>query len=77
MADVVVYSYEVGNEKPDQRIYQLACERLGVDPREVVMVDDVEANVVAARDVGMRAVLFQTTAQAITDVEACLADWTG
>jgi FMN phosphatase YigB (HAD superfamily) len=41
------------------------------------MVDDVEANVVAARDVGMRAVLFQTTAQAITDVEACLADWTG
>jgi HAD superfamily hydrolase (TIGR01509 family) len=77
MADVVVYSYEVGIEKPDQRIYQLACERLGVDPREVVMVDDVEANVVAARDVGMRAVLFQTTAQAITDVEACLADWTG
>jgi HAD superfamily hydrolase (TIGR01509 family) len=76
MADVVVYSYEVGIEKPDQRIYQLACERLGVDPREVVMVDDVEANVVAARDVGMRAVLFQTTAQAITDVEACLADWT-
>jgi len=25
----------------------------------------------------MRAVLFQTTAQAITDVEACLADPTG
>jgi putative hydrolase of the HAD superfamily len=77
MADVVVYSYEVGIEKPDQRIYLLTCERLGVHPSDGVMVDDVEANVVAAREVGMRAVLFQSTAQAITDVEACLADSTG
>ena len=40
-------------------------------------LDDLEANVAAARGVGMRAVLFQTTAQAITDVEACLAHSTG
>jgi FMN phosphatase YigB (HAD superfamily) len=39
----------------------------------VVFLDDFEANVVAARQAGMRAVLFQSTAQAITDVEACLA----
>ena len=25
MADVLVYSYEVGIEKPDQRIYKIAC----------------------------------------------------
>jgi epoxide hydrolase-like predicted phosphatase len=77
MADVLVYSYEVGMEKPDRRIYRLTCERLGVDPREAVMVDDVEANVVAAREVGMRAVQFQSTAQAIGDLEACLTDSTG
>jgi epoxide hydrolase-like predicted phosphatase len=76
LADVLVYSYEVGMEKPDQRIYQLTCERLGVDPGEAVMVDDVEANVAAAREVGMRAVLFQSTGQAITDVEVCLTDST-
>jgi FMN phosphatase YigB (HAD superfamily) len=40
----------------------------------VVFLDDVEANVVAARQAGMVAVLFQSTARAITDVEACLAD---
>ena len=77
MADLTVYSYEVGIEKPDRRIYLLTCERLGVHPGEVVFVDDLEANVAAAREVGMRAVLFQTTAQAITDLKACLADSTG
>jgi epoxide hydrolase-like predicted phosphatase len=77
MADVLVYSYEVGIEKPDRRIYRLTCERLGVAPSEAVMVDDLEANVVAAREVGMRAVRFQSTAQAIGDLRACLADSTG
>jgi putative hydrolase of the HAD superfamily len=77
MADVLVYSYEVGIEKPDQRIYEIACERLGVRPSEVVFLDDLEANVVAARRLGMRAVLFQSNAQAIADVEACLADSAG
>jgi putative hydrolase of the HAD superfamily len=77
MADVLVYSYEVGIEKPDQRIYEIACERLGVRPSEVVFLDDLEANVAAARRLGMRAVLFQSNAQAIADVEACLADSAG
>ena len=38
------------------------------------MVDDAKANMMAAHEVGMRAALFQRTAQVITDVEACLAD---
>ena len=73
MADVLVYSYEVGIEKPDRRIYEITCERLGVHPGEVVFLDDLEANVAAARQLGMRAVLFQSTTQAITDVAACRA----
>jgi epoxide hydrolase-like predicted phosphatase len=74
MADVLVYSYEVGIEKPDRRIYEITCQRLGVAPGEVVFLDDLEANVVAARRLGIRAVLFQSTTQAITHVEACLAE---
>jgi epoxide hydrolase-like predicted phosphatase len=77
LADVLVYSYEVGIEKPDRRIYEITCERLGVHPSEAAFLDDLEANVVAARQLGMRAVLFQSTAQAIADLEACLADSTG
>jgi epoxide hydrolase-like predicted phosphatase len=77
MADVLVYSYEVGIEKPDQRIYEITGQRLGVDPSEVVFLDDLEPNVAAASRLGMWAALFQSTTQAIRDVEACLADCPG
>jgi epoxide hydrolase-like predicted phosphatase len=68
IADVLVYSYEVGLEKPDPRIYLLTRQRLGVRPEEGVFLDDHEENVVGAREAGMRAVLFQNTAQAIAEV---------
>lgn len=43
--DEVVLSYEEGVIKPDPRIFKIACERLGVDPAETVMVgDSVEAD---------------------------------
>jgi putative hydrolase of the HAD superfamily len=74
MADLLVYSYQEGIEKPDHRIYRRTCQRLGVRPQEVVFLDDVQANVVAARQVGMHAVRFQDTTQAITEVDGCLSE---
>lgn len=56
--DVIVYSHEEGLTKPDPRIYRLACERLDVAPDEVVFLDDLRANVEAARALGMRGLLF-------------------
>lgn len=38
--DAFTHSYEVGAEKPDPRIFHAACERLGVDPGETLMVGD-------------------------------------
>ena len=72
MVDVAIYSHEEGVHKPDPRIYEIACERLGVQPDEIVFLDDVEANIAAARAAGIHAILFQSTAQAIADVQACL-----
>lgn len=72
MTDLIIYSHEQGIAKPDPRIFALTCERLGVQPAEVVFLDDAECNVVAARELGLHAVLYQNTAQAIADIEACL-----
>ena len=72
MADVVVYSFEEGIEKPDHRIYLRTCERLGVEPERAVFLDDREDNVAAAREVGMLGIRFLHTRQAIADVEARL-----
>ncbi|MBV9446284.1 MAG: HAD-IA family hydrolase [Streptosporangiaceae bacterium] len=35
-----VLSFEVGMQKPDPRIFRLACDLLGEDPRDVLMVGD-------------------------------------
>ena len=45
-------------EKPNPRIYRLACERLGVEPAECLFVDDQPAFVEGARAAGLDAVLI-------------------
>jgi len=71
--DVVVDSAYVGFRKPEPRIYELTLERLGVTASRALLIDDIEINCDAARALGMRAVWFQSTEQAIEDTEAALA----
>ena len=54
--DVVVDSSVVGLRKPDPAIYQLTCERLGLQPAECIFVDDLSCNVDAAAELGMETV---------------------
>lgn len=72
--ELVVDSAFVGMRKPDPGIYELTCERLGVAPSACLFVDDFAHNCEGARAVGMHAVWFRTTEQAIAEVEACLAE---
>lgn len=72
MCDVVIYSHEEGLSKPDPRFYDLACRRLGVQPDQVVLVDDMAVCTEAARAAGLHAVTFVDNDQAIAAVEALL-----
>jgi putative hydrolase of the HAD superfamily len=74
MCDLIIYSHEEGMQKPDRRFFELACQRLGASPAEIVFVDDHAPNVAAARALGMHGVLFQNTAQAIADIQAQLGE---
>jgi putative hydrolase of the HAD superfamily len=56
--EVVVDSSEVGMRKPDARIYQLTCERIGVAPEASVFIDDNADNIAAADALGMETVHF-------------------
>ncbi len=73
LVDELIYSHEVGIAKPDPKVYELTCARLGVRPDELVYLDDVPVCVDAARDLGIHAILFQDNAQAIAAIEALLA----
>jgi putative hydrolase of the HAD superfamily len=59
LLDDVVCSATVGLRKPDPRIFELACERLGVQPREAAHVGDHHyADVLGATATGLAAVLI-------------------
>jgi putative hydrolase of the HAD superfamily len=72
ITDDIVYSHEVGLLKPDPRIFVLAADRLGVQPEEIVFLDDVEGHVEAARAVGYRGVVHRSTPESITEIEAVI-----
>jgi epoxide hydrolase-like predicted phosphatase len=70
--DATVISGEVGLHKPQPEIYLLACERLGVEPRRSVFVDDLRENCAGAEEVGMTAVLHREPAETIARLEELL-----
>jgi putative hydrolase of the HAD superfamily len=55
--DAVVISSEVGMRKPEQRIFRHAADLLGLAPSECIFIDDIEANVVAAEQLGFTGIL--------------------
>ncbi|MFL5822783.1 MAG: HAD family hydrolase [Solirubrobacteraceae bacterium] len=71
--DVVVDSAFVGTRKPERRIYEITLERVGAEPEKALLIDDVEENCRAAEELGMRAVWFRDTEQAIAAIKAALA----
>ena len=70
---VVVDSGFVGMRKPEPEIYALTLERLDVPAHAALFVDDIELNCEAARALGMHAVWFRSTDQAIEEIELALA----
>lgn len=71
--DRVVLSYQEAIAKPDPRIYQLVCERLGVEPSECVFADDNEVNVDAANKIGMHGIVFTNNSDYFAKLEEILA----
>jgi epoxide hydrolase-like predicted phosphatase len=70
--DDMIISAEVGLVKPDEQIYHLALDRLGVAPEAAVFIDDFSRNVEGARRVNMRAIRFLNPLQARGELESLL-----
>jgi epoxide hydrolase-like predicted phosphatase len=70
--DVIIGSGDEGLMKPDPVIFDLALDRLGVEPQEAVFVDDFIENIQGARAVGMYGIHFQRPEQALGDLKALL-----
>ena len=67
MLDQTVFSCDVGVSKPDPRIYEIACERLDVEPSECLFVGDgANDELPGAERVGMTAVQLRAPGEALT-----------
>ncbi|MDQ1050293.1 HAD family phosphatase [Streptomyces sp. V4I2] len=70
--DLVVDSSAEGVRKPDPEIYRRLLERLPAASHECLFLDDLEENCSTASDLGMFAVPFTTTDEAIDHIFAML-----
>jgi epoxide hydrolase-like predicted phosphatase len=66
--DTIVESARVGLRKPDPRIYELVCERLGVTPAESVFLDDLGTNLKSARAMGMTTIKVDDPVAAVAEL---------
>lgn len=70
--DGVVISGDEGLHKPQPEIYELGCERVGLEPPECVFVDDLRENCDGAEAIGMTAVLHRGAERTLPRLEELL-----
>jgi putative hydrolase of the HAD superfamily len=68
MLDETIFSCDVGISKPDPRIYEIACERLGVEPADCLFVGDgANDELPGAERVGMKALQLRAPGEELTE----------
>ena len=68
--DVLIWSFQHKMAKPEPAIYKLALDRLGTRPEETLFIDDKQANIDAARALGLLAIRFSNIAKLREDLVA-------
>lgn len=58
--DAIIVSTQVGHRKPDERIFQTALEKPGVEPQEAIMVGNrISTDILGGNKMGMKTVLIK------------------
>ena len=70
-----VLSHIVHLLKPDERIYRLALENLGLKARECVFVDDAIECIEGARKLGFKVILFESPEQCKNELKKQGVEW--
>ncbi len=76
--DVTVFSCEAGVKKPDPRIYGMATDQLGVEPKDCLYIGDGSSQeLTGASNVGMYPVLIRVPDESIDTYHIDREDWNG
>ncbi|WP_169568051.1 HAD-IA family hydrolase [Sneathiella limimaris] len=66
--DQVIESSKIGMRKPDPEIYTYTCEQMGVEPAEIVYLDDLGINLKPAAAMGMKTIKVVSEDQTLTEL---------
>ena len=72
IVDIMILSAEEGLKKPNKGIFRVVLKHLEVSPEEVVYIDDRPDNIRTAKSLGMHAVLFKHTQEAIAEIKSLI-----
>lgn len=67
--DIVVNSADIGIKKPDKRTYEIILNRLDVNPRKSIFIDDREKNFKSAKEVGLNTILYSSSKKLKDDLK--------
>lgn len=62
-----VNSYQIGVRKPDKEIFLAALKKSNSKPEETLFIDDANKNIIAAQELGIQGVRFDTFEQFIKE----------
>ena len=68
--DALVWSFQLHMAKPDPAIYRYTLNELGIEPAEMLFLDDRAENVEAAQALGIQAIRYSTVEQLRADLVA-------
>lgn len=67
--DELVFSCELGVNKPEKEIYEICLRKLKIPPGECLFVDNSAKNVKGAVNSGMHAIQFTTFSRFLDELE--------
>jgi putative hydrolase of the HAD superfamily len=62
-------SCDLGMRKPNPKIYNLLIRKLKVKPNEILFIDDRDWNIIPAKKLGMKTILFKNNKDFIKELE--------
>lgn len=75
--DPVILSCEEGYAKPDKEFYDIAVERSGVAPEEILFIDDQQKCMPPAEAMGMHTLIAVSPAQIVADTKKIIREING
>ena len=72
--DAVILSSDVAVTKPEPEIYELMAAKLGYEPDECVMIDDLPVNIDGAERAGMQGIVFLSVSQLRHELKRLLVE---